>query len=71
MNAAQQRRLTPVLAGVVVLLGILLLVLLGGVGRGTRWAPPRTLPALPSAERSLIVRPPASGAPARRARRAR
>ncbi|THD04890.1 general secretion pathway protein GspN, partial [Rhodanobacter lindaniclasticus] len=52
MNAAQQRRLTPVLAGVVVLLGILLLVLLGGVGRGTRWAPPRTLPALPSADRA-------------------
>lgn len=52
MNAAQQRRLTPVLAGVAVLLGILLLVLLGGVGRGTRWAPPRTLPALPSADRA-------------------
>ncbi len=50
MNAAQQRRLTPVLAGVAVLLGIALLVLLGGVGRGTHWAPPRTLPALPSAD---------------------
>ena len=42
------------LAGVVVLLGILLLVLLGGVGRGTRWAPPRTLPALPSADRAYL-----------------
>jgi general secretion pathway protein N len=52
MNAAQQRRLSPVLAGVAVLLGILLLVLLGGVGRRTRWAPPRTLPALPSADRA-------------------
>lgn len=49
MNAARQRRLTPVLTGVVVLLGVLLLVLLGGAGRGTHWAPPRTLPALPSA----------------------
>jgi general secretion pathway protein N len=56
MNAAQQRRLTPVLAGVVVLLGTLLLVLLGGVGRGTRWAAPRTLPALPSADRADLPR---------------
>lgn len=49
MNAAHQRRLTPVLGGVAVLLGVLLLFLLGGAGRGTRWAPPRTLPPLPPA----------------------
>jgi general secretion pathway protein N len=49
MNAAQQRRLTPVLAGVAVLLGVLLLMLLGGVGRAIRWTAPRTLSPLPPA----------------------
>jgi len=52
MNAAQQRRLTPVLAGVAVLLGVLLLVLLGGFGRAIRWTAPRTLSPLPPAGRA-------------------
>jgi len=52
MNAAQQRRLTPVLAGVAVLLGVLLLLLLGGVGRGTHWTAARPLSPLPPASRA-------------------
>lgn len=52
MNTAQQRRLTPVLAGVAVLLGVLLLVLLGGVGRAVRWTAPRTLSPLPPVGRA-------------------
>ncbi|MEO8808730.1 MAG: hypothetical protein ABI386_00600 [Rhodanobacter sp.] len=47
MNAAQQRRLTPVLGAIAAVLAALLLLLLGGVGRGVRWSPPRTLPPLP------------------------
>lgn len=47
MNAAHQRRLTPVLGVVAVVLGVLLLLLLGGAGRGVRWKAPRTLPPLP------------------------
>ncbi len=47
MNAAHQRRLTPVLGVVVVVLGALLLLLLAGMGRGVRWPAPRTLPPLP------------------------
>ena len=58
MNAAQQRRLTPVLAGVAVLLAVLLLVLWSGIGRGTHWSPPRTLPPLPPAGNAEL--PPAT-----------
>ncbi len=47
MNAAQQRRLTPLLAALVLLLGIGLLLLFGGVGRSVRWDPPRPLAPLP------------------------
>lgn len=47
MNAAAQRRLTPVLAGVAIALAVLLMVLLAGVGRGVRWDPPRPTPPLP------------------------
>lgn len=47
MNAAHQRRLTPVLGGIAVALAALLLLLLGGVGRGVRWPAPRALPPLP------------------------
>jgi len=46
LNAAHQRRLTPVLGTVAVLLGAVLLLLLGGVGRGTHWSAPRALPPL-------------------------
>ncbi|WP_458070405.1 hypothetical protein [Rhodanobacter sp. BL-MT-08] len=47
MNAASQRRLTPVLAGIVVVLGIVLVALLGGLGRKVHWdkaRPPAVLP---------------------------
>ncbi|MEO8809541.1 MAG: hypothetical protein ABI386_04775 [Rhodanobacter sp.] len=47
MNAAHQRRLTPLLGGIAVVLAVVLVVLLGGVGRGVRWSAPRTLPPLP------------------------
>lgn len=47
MNAAHQRRLTPVLGGIAVVLGVLLLLLLGGVGRRVHWPAPRVLPPLP------------------------
>lgn len=43
MNAATERRLTMPLAVAVLLLGALLLALLGGLGRGVRWDPPRAV----------------------------
>lgn len=49
MNAAHQRQLTPLLGGLAVVLGVLLLLLLGGVGRGVHWKAPRALPPLPPA----------------------
>ena len=49
MNAAAQRRLTPVLGGVATLFGVLLLVLLAGVGRSASWGPPRPAAPLPPA----------------------
>ena len=47
MNAAAQRRLTPLLGGVAVLFGALLLTLLAGVGRGVSWGPERPAAPLP------------------------
>ncbi|MBD8881842.1 MULTISPECIES: general secretion pathway protein GspN [Rhodanobacter] len=44
MNAASQRRLTAVLATLVLLLGVLWLTLLFGFGRGVRWDAPRAAP---------------------------
>jgi len=47
MNAASQRRLTPVLAGIVVVFGIVLLALMSGLGRKVHWdkaRPPAMLP---------------------------
>jgi general secretion pathway protein N len=49
MNAAAQRRLTPVLGVVAALFGVLLLVLLAGVGRSVSWGPPRPAAPLPPA----------------------
>ncbi|MFC5527416.1 hypothetical protein ACFPPA_16865 [Rhodanobacter ginsengisoli] len=49
MNAANQRQLTPLLAGVAVLLGALLLLLLSGIGRGVHWERARPLAPLPPA----------------------
>ncbi|MBT2117505.1 general secretion pathway protein GspN [Dyella sp. LX-66] len=47
MNAAAQRRLTPVLGGIAGVLALLLCVLLAGVGRGVHWNPPRPTEPLP------------------------
>jgi general secretion pathway protein N len=49
MNAAHQRGLTSVLAVAASVLGVLLLLLLGGVGRKVHWAPAQSLPPLPAA----------------------
>lgn len=47
MNAAAQRRLTPILGGVAALFGALLLTLLLGVGRSVSWGAPRPATPLP------------------------
>lgn len=47
MNAAAQRRLTPLLGTIAAVLAIVFVVLLGGVGRGVRWNPPLPTPPLP------------------------
>lgn len=57
MNAAAQRRLTPVLASTAVALAVLCLVLLAGVGRGVRWDAPRTSPPLPDAQAGSLPVP--------------
>jgi general secretion pathway protein N len=49
MNAANQRRLTPFLIALVLLLGVVLLLLLAGIGRGAQWDEPRSLAPLPPA----------------------
>lgn len=49
MNHARQRRLTPVLAVLVVVLGALWVALLGGLGSTPRWDAPRTATTLPPA----------------------
>ncbi|MET0935382.1 MAG: hypothetical protein ABWX83_05300 [Luteibacter sp.] len=52
MNAAGQRRLTPVLVGMVLVLGCMAAALALGVGRGVRWdepAAPEPLPPLRAA----------------------
>jgi general secretion pathway protein N len=47
MNAAAQRRLTPILGGIAAVLAIVFVVLLGGVGRAVHWNPPLPTPPLP------------------------
>lgn len=49
MNAAAQRRLTPVLVGIAAACALLLLLLLAGVGTGVRWGAPRPTAPLPEA----------------------
>jgi general secretion pathway protein N len=49
VNAAHQRRLTPVLVIAAVLLGAVLLLLAFGVGRHARWGARRSMPPLPQA----------------------
>jgi general secretion pathway protein N len=57
MNAADRRRLTPVLAAVAVLLTLLLMALWAGLGRGAQWHD-RVAP-----ERIPVARPPARPPP--------
>ncbi len=47
MNHLRQRRLTPVLAGLILLLGAVWAALLGGLGSTPRWDAPRAAAALP------------------------
>ncbi|HEY0197484.1 MAG TPA: hypothetical protein VGC19_02940 [Rhodanobacter sp.] len=49
MNAASQRRLTPVLAIVVMLFGLLFVLLLSGMGRRVHWGRSRPAAPLPEA----------------------
>jgi len=49
MNAAAQRRLTPLLGSVAAVFALLLLLLLMGVGRTVQWGPPRPAERLPEA----------------------
>lgn len=48
MNAAAQRRLTPLLGGAAAIAGMLLLATLAGVGRQVAWGPPRPAVPLPA-----------------------
>jgi general secretion pathway protein N len=48
MNAADQRRLTPLLVVLTTALAAGVLVLLSGVGSGAQWGPPRPVAALPA-----------------------
>jgi general secretion pathway protein N len=58
MNAASQRRLTPAFGAAVAVLGIVLLSLLFGVGRGVQWDPPRVTPSLPAVHNVALPTPP-------------
>ncbi|WP_243048149.1 general secretion pathway protein GspN [Dyella sp. RRB7] len=57
MNAAAQRRLTPVLGGVAAVAGLVLLLLFAGVGRGVQWGAPRPVPPLPEAHAQGMPQP--------------
>ncbi|HET7662957.1 MAG TPA: hypothetical protein VFK31_04885 [Rhodanobacteraceae bacterium] len=50
MNAADQRHLTPWLAGLCLVLVAVWLILLSGAGRGIQWAPPGAAQPLPMAQ---------------------
>lgn len=58
MNAAAQRRLTPVAGVAVAVLGVVLLTLLFGAGRGVSWDPPRPVPPLPATHAVTLPTPP-------------
>lgn len=58
MNAAVQRRLTPIYGAAVLCFGVILLTLLFGVGRGVSWNPPRATPKLPAAHNVPLPVPP-------------
>jgi general secretion pathway protein N len=59
MNAAAQRRLTPVFATSVAVLGVVFLSLLFGVGHGVTWNAPRETPPLPAVHNVALPTPPA------------
>lgn len=59
MNAAAQRRLTPICGSAVVVFGVVLLSLFFGVGRGVQWDPPRATPPLPAPHNVALPMPPA------------
>jgi general secretion pathway protein N len=58
MNAASQRRLTPVLVIAAAVLGGLLLIQLLGRGRGVYWNPPRQTAPLPAVHGVAALPPP-------------
>ncbi|RUL74892.1 general secretion pathway protein GspN [Dyella choica] len=57
MNAAAQRRLTPVVGATVAVLGVALLSLLFGAGRGVNWEAPRPVPSLPAVRAVTLPTP--------------
>jgi general secretion pathway protein N len=58
MNAAARRRLTPALTIMAAVLGMALLILLLGVGRGVRWDAPRVTPPLAPPHNVALPSPP-------------
>ena len=58
MNAASQRRLTPLVGAAAAVLGIALLSLLFGAGRGVSWEAPRPVPPLPAVHAVNLPPPP-------------
>ena len=58
MNAAAQRRLTPVVGIAVAVFGVALLSLMFGAGRRVSWAPPRPVPPLPAVRAVNLPTPP-------------
>jgi general secretion pathway protein N len=54
MNAAGQRRLTPILGGAVVALVVVLGVIVSGVGTGVRWDDPGTPEPLPAVRAATL-----------------
>ncbi|GLQ93894.1 general secretion pathway protein GspN [Dyella acidisoli] len=58
MNAAAQRRLTPMAGAAAAVFGVALLSLLFGAGRGVSWDPPRPVPPLPAAHAVTLPTPP-------------
>ncbi|HEX7815997.1 hypothetical protein [Dyella sp.] len=58
MNAAAQRRLTPVLGGVAAVFAVVLVVLISGLGRGVHWNRPLPTPPLPDTSNDSKLPPP-------------
>jgi len=58
MNAAAQRRLTPVFGATVAVFGVALLSLMFGAGRGVSWDAPRPVPPLAAVHAVTLPSPP-------------